>query len=112
MEAQWGDTTWNLEDAHSFASKFMGLMGRTHLDSSHGLFLENCSSVHMFFMKFPLDIIYLAEDSTVLYVETLRPWCVGSLIKNCKHVVEVPAGEAQTMWSCSSSQFPFVINRA
>ena len=67
-----------IETADTFLARFRGLMGRRELASGHALLLEGCSSVHMFFMKFALDIVYLDRDFRVLYVETLRPWQIGS----------------------------------
>lgn len=87
-----------VETADTFLARFRGLMGRRELAPAHALLLEGCSSVHMFFMKFSLDIVYLNRDFRVLYVETLRPWQVGSLVKGCAHVLELNAGELSQSW--------------
>lgn len=87
-----------IETADTFLARFRGLMGRRELAPGHALLLESCSSVHMFFMKFALDIVYLDRDFRVLYVETLRPWQIGSLVKGCAHVLELNAGELCPNW--------------
>lgn len=87
-----------IETADTFLTRFNGLMGRRELAPAHALLLEGCSSVHMFFMKFSLDIVYLDRDFRVLYVETLRPWQIGSLVKGCAHVLELNAGELSSTW--------------
>jgi Uncharacterized conserved protein len=87
-----------IETADTFLARFRGLMGRRELAPGHALLLEGCSSVHMFFMKFALDIVYLDRDFRVLYVETLRPWQIGSLVKGCAHVLELNAGEVCPSW--------------
>lgn len=87
-----------IETADTFLARFRGLMGRRELAPGHALLLEGCSSVHMFFMKFALDIVYLDRDFRVLYVETLRPWQIGSLVKGCAHVLELNAGELCPSW--------------
>lgn len=44
-------------------------------------------------MKFPLDVIYLSEDNTVLHIdENIRPWKIGKTVKQAVCVVEVNAG--------------------
>lgn len=87
-----------VETADTFLTRFNGLMGRRGLAPAHALLLEGCSSVHMFFMKFSLDIVYLDRDFRVLYLETLKPWQVGSLVRGCAHVLELNAGELSSTW--------------
>ncbi len=86
-----------VQSADTFFQRFIGLMGKIGLDSSEGLLLKNCSSVHCFFMKFPIDVIYLASDMTVLYKETIRPWHIGRFVKDAKHVLELPEGQAANL---------------
>jgi len=80
--------------ADSFFSRFKGLMGRKNLDNGEGLLLKRCSSVHSFFMKIPIDVVYLSMGMTVLNVETLKPWRVGSLVRGAVQVLELEAGAA------------------
>ena len=77
------------EMAVSFYRRFTGLMGRKGLYENRGLFLENCGSVHMFFMRFPIRAIYLDKDFTVIYHEELKPWQLGKFVKGARHVLEV-----------------------
>lgn len=81
--------------ADTFFLRFLGLMGKKELASGEGLLLRNCPSVHCFFMKFPIDAVYLSRDMTVLYTETLEPWKLGKLVKKAAHVLELPAGTAR-----------------
>ena len=97
-QATLGTKRFAVETADTFLARFRGSMGRRELAPAHALLLEGCSSVHMFFMKFPLDIVYLNRDFRVLYIETLRPWQVGSLVKGCAHVLELNAGELSQSW--------------
>lgn len=93
-----GERDLVVERADSFITRFCGLMGRRELAPSHGLLLEKCSSVHMFFMRFSLDIVYLDKSFRVLYVETLKPWQLGSFVRGCTHVLELNAGELRPSW--------------
>ncbi len=79
--------------AEGFVARLLGLLGRAGLGDSEGLWLENCRSVHMFFMRFPVDLIFYADNFKVLHVErTLKPWRISSYQPGADGVVEVTAG--------------------
>ena len=80
--------------ADTFFTRFKGLMGKKSLVPGEGLLLLNCPSIHCFFMKIPIDAVYLSADCTVLGVEMLTPWQIGRFVKNTAYVLELPAGEA------------------
>ncbi len=84
----------SVEVANTFRARFKGLMLRKHLPVGGGMLLTPCNSVHMAFMRMSLDIVYLGADYTVLAVEpNLKPWRVGRLVRGCRHVLELPAGQ-------------------
>ena len=80
--------------ADSFLTRFRGLMGKKSLGYEEGLLLVNCSSIHSFFMKIPIDAVYLSKNMTVLGTETLKPWSVGRHIKGTVNVLELKEGRA------------------
>lgn len=80
--------------ADTFLSRFIGLMNRKSINMNEGLLLINCSSIHCFFMKFTIDVVYLSKDMQVLYKETIKPWRIGKIVKNCTHVLELAEGTA------------------
>ena len=82
----------NIRIADSFTTRFKGLMGKKSLGDGEGLLLMNCPSIHCFFMKMPIDAVYLSKNMTVLGIETLPPWRIGHHIKNTAHVLELAAG--------------------
>jgi uncharacterized protein len=83
--------------AGSFASRFMGLMGRSGIAPGSGLLIVPCNSIHMFFMKFPIDIVFLDKGNKVVYiVEGIRPWKVSKLVRNAHSVLELPSGTVKT----------------
>ena len=51
----------SLETAGSFWGKFMGLMGRAHLDADAGLWLPESNGIHMMFMRFPIDAVFVSR---------------------------------------------------
>lgn len=75
--------------AETFKDRFMGLMGKTSLPDKEGLFFPKCSSIHCFFMKMSIDVVYLNKEYTVLYKETVKPWHIGKIVKHAVHIVEL-----------------------
>jgi hypothetical protein len=85
----------HVEVADNVFSRFAGLMFRRGLPAGHGLALRPCSSVHMFFMRFPLDVLFVDADGRVLRVlESIRPWRASSFVRGAKAAIELPAGTA------------------
>lgn len=78
--------------ADSLWSRGVGLLGRGGLADDEGLHIVPCGSVHMFFMRFALDIVYLDRDLRVVKtVERLRPWRI-SAARGAKSALELPVG--------------------
>jgi uncharacterized membrane protein (UPF0127 family) len=74
-------------------TRFMGLMGRRELPAGEGLCLRPCSSIHMFFMRIPLDAVFLDKDGVVVRMyPSLRPWRVTRVVGKAKACIELPAG--------------------
>ena len=82
--------------ADSFLTRFAGLMFRKKLPAATGLFLAPCNSVHMCFMCFAIDVVYLDQDYSIIkIVKNLRPWLGLSLCSKAWAVLEMSAGEAE-----------------
>ena len=70
----------------------MGLMGKT-LNESEGLLIKPCNSIHCFFMKIPIDVVFLDKDSEVVHrIDGMKPWSISPIIKNATVVIEANAG--------------------
>ena len=78
--------------ADSFFPRFRGLMMKKRLAPGEGLLLENCSAIHCCFMHFPIDVLYLDAQLTVVGMECVKPWRLGHLYPGTKHVLEMAAG--------------------
>jgi uncharacterized membrane protein (UPF0127 family) len=71
-----------------------GLLGRSGLETGEGILLQPASSVHTFFMRFAIDVVFLNRDGEVLKVaDRVRPWRT-SAAKGAKAVLELGPGEA------------------
>src|SRR5215208_7766279 len=74
--------------------RMKGLLGRKSLDAGEGLLIRPTSSLHMFFMRFPIDAVFLDRELEVRkVVPDLKPWRVA-FARGAKSVVELSAGEA------------------
>ena len=92
----------SLEVAGSLWGKFMGLMGRPSLAAGAGLWLPESNGIHMMFMRFPIDAVFVgkvAPDRTdgarpVLAVHRdLRAWTgLVPLVRGAHGVLELPVG--------------------
>ena len=72
-----------------------GLLGRRGLESGEGLLLRPTGSVHTFFMRFPIDVVFLARDGEVLKVaQAVPPWRMAGA-RRAKAALELAAGEAE-----------------
>jgi len=74
--------------------RFCGLMLRAGIGRDYGLFLPRCRSVHTFFMRFPIDLVYVDGDACVKkVVDAKRPWRM-SWCPGAESVLELAAGHA------------------
>ncbi len=74
--------------------RLKGLLGRSGIDPDEGLLIRPTNSIHMFFMRFPIDAVFLDRDLAVLrVVPELQVWKAASQ-KGAKAVLELPAGAA------------------
>ena len=79
--------------ADSPASRMKGLLGRSELRPGEGLLLRPASSIHTFFMRFPIDVVFLDKGLRVVRIsDQLRPWRAASR-RGAHAVLELPAGE-------------------
>ena len=82
--------------ADSFFTRFAGLMFRKKLPAATGLFLAPCNSVHMCFMRFAIDVVYLDKEYNIVkVVKNLSPGLGLSMCPKAWAVLEMTAGEAE-----------------
>jgi len=80
--------------ADSPVSRMRGLLGRNELPSGEGLLLRPASSIHTFFMRFPIDAVFLDRTLRVLQIsDELHPWRAASR-RGAHAVLELPAGHS------------------
>lgn len=83
---------YELGIARTTAQKTKGLLGKKLFPAGEGLLIEHCNSIHMFFMKFPLDILFVDENYKVVkIVKDLKIWMM-SMCGQATHTIELPVG--------------------
>jgi len=76
--------------ADSFFKRFKGLMLAKPLLDDEGLFLDKTNSIHMFFMNYEIDVIFLDKDNKIIdMIISMKKRRVSKIYKNCKSVVEL-----------------------
>jgi uncharacterized membrane protein (UPF0127 family) len=81
-----------VELAETSETRRRGLLGRDSLDPSAALIIVPCSSVHTFFMRFVIDVVFVDRDGVVLKtVSDLRPWRIA-IGARAHAVIELNAG--------------------
>jgi uncharacterized membrane protein (UPF0127 family) len=81
-----------LEVADSGPKRNKGLLGRDGLAAGEGLWIVPCESVHTFFMRFPIDLVYLDRKHRIKGVRNaVGPWRLSACL-SAHSVLELPAG--------------------
>ena len=84
--------------ASSFMARFRGLMMRRELPAGEGLCIQDCGSIHMFFMRFAIDVAFVNGDGRVLHVcNAIRPWRISRHVFGSKAALELPAGTLSSL---------------
>ena len=83
-----------LEVADNFFTRGLGLMFRRRFEAGQGLWITSCNGIHMFFMNFPIDAVFLDKARRVMKTYRRLPRWVGlvPLVWGADSVLELPAG--------------------
>lgn len=81
--------------AITFFERLLGLMFRSSMGKEDAIIFRNVNSIHMFFVRFPIDVVYIDKDNKVLKIKhSLRPWRMSSCMA-AKATIELPAKKAE-----------------
>ncbi len=84
-----------VELAVTSATRRKGLLGRDGLEPGGGLVIAPCSSIHMFFMRFAIDAVFVDRRGRVVkIVRNLKPWRIA-LSFRAYAVIELEAGSLE-----------------
>jgi len=81
--------------ANTSAARRQGLLRRESLPRGEGLWIVPCEAVHTFWMKFPIDLLFLNKHKRVVKVRhAVPPWRISVCLR-AHSVLELPAGVAR-----------------
>lgn len=97
--ARWAANPW---------ARFRGLMLTERLPEGEALVIEPCNSIHMFFMRYPIDVIFTSREHEVVgVVESIRPWRMTRFFRGARAAVELPAGTVQRSQTVRGDRLAF-----
>lgn len=86
------------EVADTMWARMKGLLGRERLPEEGGLWIRPCNSVHTWFMRFAIDVVFLDREQRVVRIASaLPPWRMTRIVWRASSVLELAAGAAARM---------------
>lgn len=78
--------------ATSFLERLKGLMFEESLKDNDGMIIYHCNSIHTFFMKFSLDLVFLSKENIVIkIIRNFGPWKFTRMYLKADKVLEMKA---------------------
>jgi uncharacterized membrane protein (UPF0127 family) len=78
--------------ATTMGSRTKGLLGRDRLDPDEGIWIQPTNSIHMFFMRFAIDVVWAGADGRVLKLTRgIKPWRMA-MCRGAKVALELAEG--------------------
>jgi uncharacterized membrane protein (UPF0127 family) len=82
--------------ANNFLSRLFGLIIRKKLKDKEGFLIENCSSIHTFWMRYSIDVIFLDKKNLVLDIcHNIKPFRATPFIRNAYYALELKSGTTE-----------------
>ena len=82
-----------VETASNPWASMKGLLGRNSLPKGHALIITGCNSIHMMFMRFAIDVIFIDKHNTVVGLcQNIQPFAFSPIFLKSSCAIELPAG--------------------
>ncbi|MCX5695858.1 MAG: DUF192 domain-containing protein [Candidatus Omnitrophica bacterium] len=79
--------------ADTFLKRAKGLLGKREFHYGQALVLNPCNSVHTCFMRFPIDLLFVSKNNTVIKaIPKLMPFRLSPISAQSRFVIELPLG--------------------
>ena len=73
--------------------RMKGLLGLKDFPTGQALVITHCQSIHMFFMKFPIDVIFCDRQNKVVGLcVDIKPFCLSPIFFKASYAIELPQG--------------------
>jgi len=96
-----------IELADTSAKRRTGLLKHDHLEPGTGLWIVPCESVHTFFMKFAIDLVYVDRKHVVRKVRHAVPAWRLSACLSAHSILELPPGTARNSGTVAGDELEF-----
>lgn len=84
----------NIKVADNFITRTFGLIPRKTIPVSEGLIIKPCCSIHTFFMRFAIDVIFVNKKNEIVAMhENVKPWRILPIHPTSHYVIELASGE-------------------
>lgn len=90
--------------ANSVLKRMVGLLNRSFLPPGEALLLDRCYGIHTFFMRFPIDVLFLDKDYRVIKTVRALPAWRACTVKQAVYVLELPAGAIERTQTVEGDQ--------
>jgi len=91
--------------AASLRDRTVGLLATPSLPTGEGLLIERTQSIHMFFMRYPIDVVFVDRQAKVIRTVTgLRPWRVIWWARGARDCLELPVGAVEASGTVRGDQ--------
>ena len=88
-----GQVVGVVDEARTAWTRMVGLLGRSTLPRGEGLLLAPAWSIHTWFMRMPIDVVFLDPHGVVIRVfPELPAWRLVSGTRKARTVLEFGAG--------------------
>lgn len=79
--------------ADTFFTRMTGLLNRHSLNENEGLLITQCRSIHMLFMRFAIDVVFVDRNHVVVgLVKNIKPFQLSPIFWRASYAVELPSG--------------------
>lgn len=97
--------------ADNFMARLVGLLNQSQIVPGEALVISPCQQIHMFFMKFSIDVIFVNNSDIVVgLVENIQPFAMSPIIRNSYRAIEVPSGTISQSRTCMGDAIQFLIS--
>lgn len=83
--------------ANSFFKRLKGLLGRKFLNEGEALIIMPSNSIHTFFMRFPIDVLFIDKNNKIVkLIPSLKPFRFTPICFKSAYIVELPSGKIRS----------------
>ena len=84
----------NINVANTFMERLKGLMFDKEMKGMDGLLINNCNSIHTFFMNYSIDALFLDSNNKIVkIIKNLAPWRITGIYFKANKVLEIKGGQ-------------------